>query len=328
VDAAGGPLGQHPQPGRAHEAFEVLDQGPPLPREHGAPRRLEALATAGSRQLFRFCQLEFGFAIGPSDGRYVARSGDGQLDVVVLRTLGAQTRGFMRRRKPREVPAGEPEPAAVPMTRATVIPAASFDEERTAEEWLERCRTGEGRREHEVADALSVLNEALRAHRLAAGDPYAADVSRWGPCAVRLGYGSGEDVADGRWRAAYEVPAPREGGGRRRMLAPQEQVAAILGGRRPAWPSEDLLLRARLDVDQGRLDQAAYQLDAALEALRAELSAEGAQEASTLDAPAGRVRELRSRRGELSTDDEAQSALKEALAAAERIARRRRHRPA
>ena len=60
------------------------------------------------------------------------------------------------------------------------------------------------------------------------------------------------------------------------MLSPQEEMAGMLSGRRPpAHPSEELLLRARLDLDHGRLVEAALVLRAAAEAMAVELAAEG-----------------------------------------------------
>jgi hypothetical protein len=44
-------------------------------------------------------------------------------------------------------------------------------------------------------------------------------------------------------------------------------VAAVLGGREAMAPSETLILRARLDLDQGRAREAALQLRVGLEAL-------------------------------------------------------------
>jgi hypothetical protein len=55
------------------------------------------------------------------------------------------------------------------------------------------------------------------------------------------------------------------------MLSPQEEMAGMLSGRRPgARPSEELLLRARLDLEHGRLIEAALVTRAAVEALAAE----------------------------------------------------------
>ena len=55
------------------------------------------------------------------------------------------------------------------------------------------------------------------------------------------------------------------------LLRPQERLAALLAGRDVALACEELALRARLDLDQGRQREAALQLAAALDAALAEL---------------------------------------------------------
>jgi hypothetical protein len=106
------------------------------------------------------------------------------------------------------------------------------------------------------------------------------------------------------------------------MLAPHEQLAAILGGRRSTYPSEDLLLRARLDLDQGRTREAALQAQAAQAALEAELRGEQADalrkhsEALGDLATAAQARDLEEREAAL---------LGEVVVELERLARRRRH---
>src|SRR5205823_357150 len=97
-----------------------------------------------------------------------------------------------------------------------------------------------------------------------------------------------EEVVDGRWRECYVLPPRAPSRGRRQMLAPQEQVAAILSGRSPAHASENLVLRARLDLDQGRTRAAALQLRIGADALAAELR-DTEPDGGTLNA----VRELR-----------------------------------
>ncbi len=93
--------------------------------------------------------------------------------------------------------------------------------------------------------------------------------------AVRIGYGSGEETADGRFSAAREVDVWASGASKRRRrqedLRPQERVAAVLGGREQVDVCETLLLRARADLDAGREREAALQLRVGLEALLVEL---------------------------------------------------------
>ncbi|MEA2481075.1 MAG: hypothetical protein QOJ07_2997 [Thermoleophilaceae bacterium] len=226
---------------------------------------------------FRFVQLEFGWALGPSDGRYLRRAGpdaDAEL-VVVLATLGAPQRRLLRGRKATEVSEGEPEP--VPTSRATLIAPQPFESTAAARAWLESVRGDEDALGEAVRSAVRELNAVLRAHRAAAQDPYARDVRHEGALIVRVGYGAGDQVADGRYAEAVELPR----GGRRRReprrarLEPQERLAAVLGGRDALLAGEELLLRARADVDQDRPREAALQARVALEALIAELGAAG-----------------------------------------------------
>jgi hypothetical protein len=90
---------------------------------------------------------------------------------------------------------------------------------------------------------------------------------------VRVGFGSGDDVAEGRSVAALELPPPRDGrrGRRTAALRPQERLAALLGGRDAALACEALTLRARSDLDGGRGREAALQMRPALEAALSEL---------------------------------------------------------
>jgi hypothetical protein len=191
--------------------------------------------------------------------------------VIVLRTLGARERRRFGARKPREL---EDSGAAdeVPTVRATLIRAEPLDD---AEGWLEGLRTEEDAREAEVEGALRELNAILRAHRAAAADPYAREVARWQANAIRIGHGTGDQVADGRFSAAYDVPEPRGRVRRAETLAPQERLAAMLGGSDRALVAEELVLRARLDLDAGRTREAALQARVALEALLAELPSAG-----------------------------------------------------
>jgi hypothetical protein len=78
-------------------------------------------------------------------------------------------------------------------------------------------------------------------------------------------------VAEGRFTAAYDVPEPRGRVRRAVTLAPQERLAAILGGSNRVLVGEELVVRARLDLDAGRPREAALQARVALEALLAEL---------------------------------------------------------
>lgn len=188
--------------------------------------------------------------------------------MVVLRTVGARERprGRRGRRGVAVDDAGEAEP--LPALRATLVGAEPLTD---PDDWLDGIRRDADRREAEVQSGLRELNALVRAHRAAAADPYAREVGRWQANAVRIGHGTGDQVADGRWTAAYELPEPRERVRRAEGLMPQERLAAILGGSDRTLVSEDLVLRARLDLDADRPREAALQARVALEALLAEV---------------------------------------------------------
>jgi hypothetical protein len=200
-------------------------------------------------------------------------AGDDAQQVVVIGGLDAP-------RRQRRSRAAEPDAKPVDVTRATVIAAHAFEDEATAEAWLDQAAGG-------IRAALGVLNRALHARRIAAADPYAAEVALRDALVTRVGYGTGEQVADGRWTAARELPPERGRVAREAALRPQERFAALLSARDAALASELLALRARLDLDQGRDREAALQLEAALAAGLAEL--EGWRE---LEGMAQRLEEL------------------------------------
>jgi hypothetical protein len=231
----------------------------------------------------------------------------------VLSTLGAPPRaGLMGGRRPRPVSAAEPEP--VPTSRATIISATPLA---SPAAWL-----AELDRDAEVASALSVLNRALRAHRAAAADPYIAEVSPERALVVRIGYGSGEEVADGRYGEAVELPRFTGGRVKRSMEAPEERFAALLGGREEIHPAEELVLRARADLNAGRPAEAALQCRVAIEALLALLSdsPDAARVEPHREAVAAAANEaLRGTMPAAST-----GALEEAVAAMEQALKRRR----
>jgi len=194
-------------------------------------------------------------------------AGEPASHVLVLATLGAPERWRLRDRRGRAA-APEPPPALVTTTRATVVdaePSSRAD----AERWLAAAGT------EEASAALAVVVRAVRAHRVAAADPSLRDPSLPQALAIRVGCGAGEQVADGRWSSARELPPPRTGRRRRAAgLRPLERMAALLGGHEQALACEELTLRARADLDAGQLREAALQLHQALASAVAELAAE------------------------------------------------------
>ena len=246
--------------------------------------------------------------------------------VLVLRTLGAPERrrsgsgrGPLGRARPRPIESAEPEP--VPTSRATVVRPAPFGSDSEAAAWLSEADSDE-----EVAAALRVLNRALHAYRVATADAYATEVSPERALVVRVGYGSGEDLADGRFSECVELPRYERRRPRRSMEAPEERFAALLGGREAVLPAEELVLRARADLDAGRLAEAALQARVAIEALLAaglaspDSGPAGASLAGHREAIASTANAAL--RGELPGDSAA--ALEEAVAAMESALKRHR----
>jgi hypothetical protein len=195
--------------------------------------------------------------------------------VIVLGTLGARERRLLGRKARKPVPVAEAEEAApVPTSRATLIRAEALPSAGDAEAWLDGMRRDPRAVDDEVDAAALELNAVLRAHRAAAADPYVREVSRAMANVVRVGYGSGDQVADGRFDAAYEMPEALRRGPRAEAMAPLERLAAVLSGTEEVGVAEELVLRARLDLECRRPREAALQARIALEALMVELEAE------------------------------------------------------
>ncbi|MBA2262081.1 MAG: hypothetical protein H0W03_05375 [Solirubrobacterales bacterium] len=222
-----------------------------------------------SDALFGFCQFEFPWLLGPAPGRYVLREqmGEAPGHVLVVAELGAPQRRRLRGRRPRRA-GPEPDPEPVATGRATVVDAQPLGHDGDAARWLAGSDLGE------LADAAIVrLGGAVHAHRLATADPAVPMVTRRSALVTRVGFGPGEEVADGHWTEARTVPPTHPGRRGRRAMAAQERLAALLGGRDAALACEELTLRARSDVDAGREREAALQVRVALEAALAELPA-------------------------------------------------------
>jgi hypothetical protein len=168
------------------------------------------------------------------------------------------------------LPAG-PEPEPVTTSRATVIEAIASPDAEHARAWMTALRGKEP-----PAEALAVLNRTLFAYRVASASAQVHEVGAEQALVVRAGFGVGDEVADGHWTDAIELARP--GGprppARRRdaALRPQERLAALLGGHDRPLACEELALRSRADLDQGRVREALLGLDAALRAALVELA--------------------------------------------------------
>jgi hypothetical protein len=159
----------------------------------------------------------------------------------------------------------------VPVTtgRATVIDVGRpLSDQASAESWLARAG------EDELERDLAVLNRALHAFRLATADAFVNPVGRHHLLVARIGYGAGDEVASGLWSQALELIQPRRRQRRSKILHPQSRLAGLLSGREALLASEELALRARLDLDSGRDREAALQVMVALDAAIAELAVE------------------------------------------------------
>jgi hypothetical protein len=214
---------------------------------------------------------------------------------------------------------GDPAPTPLPLTRATLVRPRPFADEASADAWLEQvCSDGEiwGRLAREAA---TQVNRLIHAHRTAAGDPYIADVDPGRAVAVRFGFGTGDEVADGRWRRANELPDQEARKLVRRdyeALRPQERIAAVLGGRESVGAHEDLIVRARGDLEAGRVGAAALGLHAGLEALKAQ----GSRPADLSEASRSAAE---ARRATLAGADPDPAAIAAALRSVEAAMRRR-----
>ncbi|MFT3865891.1 MAG: hypothetical protein QM729_16625 [Solirubrobacterales bacterium] len=250
----------------------------------------------------------------------------------MVETLAAPPRPSRRRRRPRDAEA-VPAPPEVPVARATAIRAFDpFDGPERAAAWLTAATADEEAIDAVVAAAIALVNDALHAQAVAAADPHPAALSAERAVAVRIGYGSGEQTAEGTHTVAREVDVAAAGSRRRKRqddLRPQERVGALLRGRERAAACETLLLRARADLDAGRRREAALQLRIAIEALLAELpgALDDADHKRDIEALKERESALDAvARGalstELSAEDEANA--RQTLEIAERVLRRRR----
>lgn len=247
-------------------------------------------------RFYPFVQLEMPFELGPPDGRWMVRDPRSQRvqRVIVLETVAASRADHgppVRRRSPRRrlgradrigverhraaaTAAGElAEPPVVPVTRVTVVHSQPIEQDEAARTWLHGLDA-----EQEVEIAFAALNRLLAAHRLAAADPYAREVTLAQALAMRAGFGTGEQVAHGRWLQTRELTLPRapRRGRRRRaaILGSQERLARLLASEQSALLCEELALRARLDLDGGRLAHAASELERALATALVELEGE------------------------------------------------------
>jgi hypothetical protein len=247
----------------------------------------QPVAVVDGNVLVPFVELEFTHGLGPPPGRYVVRPPGstppapappagvaptlpvGSTDVLLVRVdeAPAARRPLLRRPRQPQLEAGGP-PAEVPIYVAALLFATrAFGERAAADASLQRWRADPASAEPLVHEALVVLNRAVRAYRAGAADPYVVEVTRGDARAVRIGHG-GAELVRGEWEDAMVLPARQAARlGRAARLRPAEIVADVLAGRGPVLDGEDVLLRAVLDIEQGRPDVAAAQLELAVRLL-------------------------------------------------------------
>ena len=177
---------------------------------------------------------------------------------------------------------------------------------------------------------MALLNRALRAAAVAAGDPYLRELTATRAATARIGFGTGDEVAEGKFTSALVVDvSEHRRAGRVERIAPQERIASLLGNRTVKDACELPLLRARADLDAGDLRETALQVRVGLEALLVELR--GALPDPGHEEDMAVLEERRSEagaaanaaiKGDLGADN-AQN-VEELLALCERILRRRR----
>jgi hypothetical protein len=214
------------------------------------------------------------------------------------------------------VEAAEPEP--VPTSRATLIRSRPFGSREEGDAWLSELRRDSARADGELEQAARLLSRALHAQRVAAADPNVPEPAPEKALTVRIGFGAGDQVADGRYASAWELPREARSRAKRSMEAPEERFAAILGGRERVLACEELVLRARSDLDAGRTREAVLQARVALESLLAELPG---TELADQRGPVGEAANS-ALRGELS--EEAAAAVAGAVQRMEAALKRRR----
>jgi hypothetical protein len=283
-------------------------------------------------RLFGFTQFDFAGPLAVADGRYLIRDGERE-QVLVIETLGAPPPARRRRKRPRDAELGDPPPE-LPVARVTVVLAFNeFDDEQAAQTWLSQTTAAEEAIDQLVEQAIDELNQALHTQSVASGDPYPQTVTPARATTIRIGFGSGEALADGAFTSAHQVDPGLGPTSRRQQrdeeLRPQQRLAAVLGDREQLDACETLLLRARADLDASRNREAALQLRVGLEALLVELK--GAlndpghdEDMATLTARRREAGELANAAISADLGSEQVKSLGELLATSERVIRRRR----
>jgi len=201
----------------------------------------------------------------------------GSADVIVIRTVGApapKPNRFGRSGAP--AVADDEKPRELSLTVATVVFGTRLlPDDRVASRFYESVQAKPDERDQWGRAALEILNRAVAAYRACAADPYVADLSPLDARSTRIGYGIAELVAAGKWEKAIAVPAPPALRlSRDQKVMPTQAMGLVLTGQGRVLESEELLLRAILDVEQHRPRAGACGLHAAYELLLGEFAAQ------------------------------------------------------
>ncbi len=159
----------------------------------------------------------------------------------------------------------------MPVTRLMVV--ISTEIEGDAETWLNRIGAADDERAKLVGRGLECVRRAVSARRVASGDAAVADPLLESCLAIRIGYGEGDELVEGSWADAIDLPPSAGRSSRSEALRPQERLSALLSGRTQPLACEELLVRARSDLDAGRDRECALQLRVGLESMLAERAA-------------------------------------------------------
>jgi hypothetical protein len=179
-----------------------------------------------------------------------------------VQELGSPRPERRGRRRARPVEPGDPSPVSLTVVTVT---GEHLADEAEGSNWLKAVSGNRERGAEEIRAATRIVNRALSAVRAGARDPLVHEIGASRALVIRIGHGSGDQLAEGLWTEASELPRPRRG--RLDTVDSQSRVAAVLAGRDEVHPAETLMLRARLDAEQGRDGEAVYGLRAARAAI-------------------------------------------------------------
>jgi hypothetical protein len=198
--------------------------------------------------------------------------GVGATDVLVVTVLGAPPVRFRILRRAREL-SPPVAPDDVPLSLVSFVKGSQpLSHTKEASAALDEVKFSDQLQRQWVQVGLRVLNAAIRGYRAGAPDPYAIEVLRRDARKIRIGYGTTDEVQNGGFQSAIELPPGQAARATRiERLRPSEAVATVLTGRGAVLEGEDLLLRALVDLDHERTRAAVFQVAAALRLIPSEL---------------------------------------------------------